>query len=93
MDSVNPESLFSMAGLLAAIGWILLVAVPRWRWTMGIAAVALPLALAGLYLGLVLVNLFGAEGASARSSRSRGCSRIAGSCSPAGSTTSRSTCS
>jgi hypothetical protein len=29
---------------------------------MGIAAVFLPLALAGLYLGLVLVNLFGAEG-------------------------------
>jgi len=59
---VNPESLFSLAGLLAAIGWILLAVVPRWRWTMGIAAVALPLALAGLYLGLVLANLIGAEG-------------------------------
>jgi hypothetical protein len=62
MESVNPESLFSLAGLLAAMGWILLAALPRWRWTMGIAAVTLPLALAGLYLGLVLVNLFGAEG-------------------------------
>ncbi len=59
---MNPESLFSLAGLLAALGWILLAALPRWRWTMGIAAVFLPLALAGLYLGLVLVNLFGAEG-------------------------------
>jgi hypothetical protein len=59
---VSPESLFSLAGLLATIGWVLLAALPRWRWTMGIAAVALPLALAGLYLGLVLVNLVGAEG-------------------------------
>jgi len=59
---VNPESLFSLAGILAVLGWILLAVVPRWRWTMGIAAVALPMALAGLYLGLVLVNLFGTEG-------------------------------
>lgn len=59
---MNPESLFSLAGILAVLGWILLAVVPRWRWTMGIAAVALPMALAGLYLGLVLVNLFGTEG-------------------------------
>lgn len=62
VETVNPESLFSLAGLLAAAGWILLAVLPRWRWTMGIAGVALPLALAGLYLGLVLVNLIGAEG-------------------------------
>ena len=61
-DTVSPESLFSLAGLLAAVGWILLAALPRWRWTMGIAAVFLPLTLAGLYLGLVLVHLIGAEG-------------------------------
>lgn len=59
---MNPESLFSLAGLLALSGWVLLAVVPRWRWTMAIAAVALPLALAGLYLGLVFANLFGAEG-------------------------------
>jgi hypothetical protein len=62
VGGVNPESLFSLAGILAVLGWILLAVVPRWRWTMGIAAVALPMALAGLYLGLVLVNLFGTEG-------------------------------
>jgi hypothetical protein len=59
---VSPESLFSLAGVLAAGGWILLAALPRWRWTMGIAAVFLPLTLAGLYLGLVVVHLIGAEG-------------------------------
>jgi len=61
-DSVSPDSLFSLAGLLAAGGWILLAALPRWRWTMGIAAVFLPLTLAGLYLGLVVVHLIGADG-------------------------------
>lgn len=61
-DSVSPDSLFSLAGVLAAGGWILLAALPRWRWTMGIAAVFLPLTLAGLYLGLVLVHLIGADG-------------------------------
>ena len=59
---MSPESLFSLAGVLAAGGWILLAALPRWRWTMGIAAVFLPLTLAGLYLGLVVVHLIGAEG-------------------------------
>ena len=56
-DSVSPDSLFSLAGVLAAGGWILLAALPRWRWTMGIAAVFLPLTLAGLYLGLVGVHV------------------------------------
>jgi len=59
---VSPDSLFSLAGVLAAGGWILLAALPRWRWTMGIASVFLPLTLAGLYLGLVLVHLIGADG-------------------------------
>ena len=61
-DAVSPESLFSLAGFLAAMGWLLLAVVPRWRLTMGIAGVFLPLALAGLYLGLVLVHLVGADG-------------------------------
>jgi hypothetical protein len=61
-DAVSPESLFSLAGFLAAMGWLLLAIVPRWRLTMGIAGVFLPLALAGLYLGLVLVHLVGADG-------------------------------
>ena len=59
---MSPDSLFSLAGVLAAGGWILLAALPRWRWTMGIASVFLPLTLAGLYLGLVLVHLIGADG-------------------------------
>jgi hypothetical protein len=47
------ESLFSLAGLVAAAGWLILVFLPRWRHTQIICAVVIPLAIALLYLGLI----------------------------------------
>ena len=47
------ESLFSLAGLVAAAGWLILVFLPRWRFTQIICAVVIPLAIALLYLGLI----------------------------------------
>jgi len=55
------ERLFSAAGMLVLPGWILLVAAPRWRWTQRIAAVILPLLIAGFYLALIIQH-FGKSG-------------------------------
>jgi hypothetical protein len=50
------DQLFSICNLLVLPGWLLLVIAPRWRWTQRIAAVALPLALAAVYLTLVITH-------------------------------------
>ncbi len=55
------DQLFSLCNLLVLPGWVLLVVLPRWRWTQRIAAVALPLALATLYLSLIVI-FFGKSG-------------------------------
>jgi len=58
---VTADQLFSIANFVVLPGWILLVVAPRWRWTQRIAAVALPLALAALYLTLLILH-FGKSG-------------------------------
>jgi hypothetical protein len=50
------DQLFSLCNLIVLPGWLLLVAAPRWRWTQRIAAVALPMALAALYLTLIILD-------------------------------------
>ena len=58
-----PESLFSIASAVVLPGWVVLVVLPRWRWASGfIAAVLLPALLGGLYLGLIGLNILGADG-------------------------------
>jgi hypothetical protein len=52
---VAADQLFSICNLAVLPGWILLVVAPRWRWTQRIAAAVLPLALAALYLTLVIL--------------------------------------
>ena len=58
---MTADQLFSIANFVVLPGWILLVVAPRWRWTQRIAAVALPLALAALYLTLLILH-FGKSG-------------------------------
>lgn len=53
--------LFSICNLIVLPGWLLLVIAPRWRWTQRIAAIALPLALAAVYLTLIVTH-FGKSG-------------------------------
>lgn len=56
------ESLFSLASLTAMAGWLLLVFVPRPRWSRTLAGVVLPLLLGLLYVWLVATQLPGARG-------------------------------
>lgn len=56
------ETLFSVAGSIAAVGWLMLVFVPRQPFAQIIASVIAPLLLAAVYLYLIAMNLSGAEG-------------------------------
>jgi Domain of unknown function (DUF4281) len=51
---VSPEQLFSVCSMLVLPGWLLLVFLPRWKWTARfVCPVLIPLALALVYLWLV----------------------------------------
>jgi hypothetical protein len=56
------EQIFSICNFSVLPGWLLLVVAPRWRWTHRIAALALPLGLAAVYLALLVVNFRKGEG-------------------------------
>jgi len=57
------ETIFSTCGTLAMLGWLLLIFVPRWKWTARfIAACLVPLALAVVYLVLVATHFGQSEG-------------------------------
>jgi hypothetical protein len=51
---MSPEQLFSLCGMLVLPGWLLLVFLPRWKWTARLVCpVVIPLILACVYLWLV----------------------------------------
>ena len=51
---MSPEKIFSLCGMLATVGWLLLVFLPRWRWTARLVCpVIIPLVIALIYLWLV----------------------------------------
>lgn len=57
------ETIFSLCGWVATLGWLLLIFVPRWKWTARfITAAVLPLALAFVYLFLVATHFGQSEG-------------------------------
>ncbi len=57
------EKIFSACGMVAMLGWLLLIFVPRWKWTARLIAVCLlPLALAVVYLVLVVTHFGQSEG-------------------------------
>lgn len=58
---MTADRLFSICNFAVLPGWLLLVAAPRWRWTQRVAAIVLPLALAAVYLALVITH-FGKSG-------------------------------
>ena len=60
---MSPEQLFSLCGMLAAAGWLLLVFLPRWRWTARLVCpVVIPLLIALLYLWLVATTFGRTQG-------------------------------
>jgi len=63
LRNVTPDSLFSLATFVVLPGWLLLVFVPRWRWSARlVSGFVIPCLLGALY-ALVLVPRFGgAEG-------------------------------
>jgi hypothetical protein len=50
---MTPETVFTLVNLVAALGWALLVFLPRQRWAATISGAAIPLAFAVLYAMLV----------------------------------------
>jgi len=54
---MTAAQLFSLANLAVLPAWLLLIVVPKWRWTRIVAAYAVPSALAVVYL-LVMVQQF-----------------------------------
>jgi Domain of unknown function (DUF4281) len=56
------ETVFSACSTLAMIGWLLLMLVPRWRATQWAAGLAIPLAVAVVYLVLIAQHMPGSQG-------------------------------
>lgn len=60
---MNPEKLFSICNGIALIGWILLVFLPRWRWTSRLVlAGVIPMLLATVYLAIIITTFGKADG-------------------------------
>lgn len=59
---MTPERLFSLLNLLALVGWIPLIFLPRARWASTVVPVVVPVLLAVAYIVLVIFSLPWAEG-------------------------------
>ena len=60
---MNAESLFSVASSMVLPGWLLLVLLPRWRYSAGlIAGVLIPALLGVLYAFLIIRYMSAGEG-------------------------------
>jgi hypothetical protein len=59
---MTPDQLFSLANLVAVVGWILLIALPRQRWVATVTAWAIPGVLAAGYAAIVATNWIGSSG-------------------------------
>jgi hypothetical protein len=59
---MDPEQIFSMAGLLAMVGWLILLILPRRPIAQLVSGIVIPLLLSAGYLILIALHLQGAEG-------------------------------
>ena len=60
---MSPEQLFSICSMTVLPGWLLLVFLPRWKWTARLVCpVLIPLALALVYLWIVLTTFWRTPG-------------------------------
>jgi hypothetical protein len=56
------ERIFSVAGAIAAVGWLFLIVVPRRPLAVHVAGVFFPFVLALMYLYFIAMHIRGAEG-------------------------------
>jgi hypothetical protein len=56
------ETVFSICSMLAMAGWVLLVALPRHRLAHAVASVGIPLAIAAVYLVLIVQHFGSSDG-------------------------------
>jgi hypothetical protein len=59
---MTQEGVFSVCNMLALVGWLLLLAVPRHRLATAIAGTVIPLTLASIYLTLFVLHARGSSG-------------------------------
>jgi ABA4-like protein len=59
---MKAEQIFSIAGSLAMISWLLLIILPRRRFTKVVAMVVIPLFFSAAYLALIIVFFGSSEG-------------------------------
>jgi hypothetical protein len=59
---MTAEQLFSILNLMIVVAWLLLVFLPRVRWTATVVPVVIPVLLAVIYVVLVAAMLPGSEG-------------------------------
>jgi ABA4-like protein len=59
---MTPEKIFSVAGMVAFVGWVALALFPNRRWVAVLSGLVLPATLAALYVVLVLLSWGGSEG-------------------------------
>ena len=59
---MTQEGVFSVCNMLALVGWLLLLAVPRHRLATTIAGTVIPLTLAAIYMALFVMHARGSSG-------------------------------
>lgn len=60
---MTPDQIFSLANPLAAVGWLLLVALPRRSWVTGtVTRLLVPGLFAVAYTGIAVVSFSGSDG-------------------------------
>jgi len=60
---MDPDSLFSLAGMLVLSGWFLLIFLPRWKYSaLLISGFLIPTLLAFIYAWLIVMRFGSSEG-------------------------------
>lgn len=62
-STFNPDTIFQFVNKLAMMSWLLLILLPRWKWTARfVTSLAIPVLLGVLYVHLVATYLWTADG-------------------------------
>lgn len=59
---MTPERLFSLANLVAMVGWLPMIFFPRKRWASSVVPIVIPALLAIIYVALIVSAMTGSDG-------------------------------